>query len=165
MTFLQRSGVYDPIMHFIDNQTLHNPVLGPNNHLSCIETIPDSVMWPLSSVLLWHILTALYCMSLNLYGLSSMMYSLVHMFFGGEDEAAVYSNITSPQYFMLTPDSPNSVRPGGLAQQIIKETYFDVYEDPCIHGFFNRGNLTDPAVAQCVDTAMQHLQTFFMENL
>ena len=93
------------------------------------------------------------------------MYSLVHMFFGGEDEAAVYSNITSPQYFMLTPDSPDSVRPGGLAQQIIKETYFDVYEDPCIHGFFNRGNLTDPAVAQCVDTAMQHLQTFFMENL
>ena len=94
-----------------------------------------------------------------------MLYYLVHMLFGGEDEAAFYSNITSPQYFMVTPDSPNSVRPGGLAQQIIKETFFDEYEDPCIHGFFNRGNLTDPAVAECVDTAMQHLQTFFMENL
>ena len=62
MIFLQRSGVCDPIMHFIDNQTLHNPVLGPNNQFLCIETIPDSVMWPQSSVLLWRILTALYCM-------------------------------------------------------------------------------------------------------
>ena len=61
MIFLQRSGVCDPIMHFIDNQTLHNPVLGPNNQFLCIETIPDSVMWPQSSVLLWRILTALYC--------------------------------------------------------------------------------------------------------
>ena len=61
MIFLQRSGVCDPIMHFIDNQTLHNPVLGPNNQFLCIGTIPDSVMWPQSSVLLWRILTALYC--------------------------------------------------------------------------------------------------------
>ena len=50
-------------MHFIDNQTLHNPDLGPNNQFLCIETIPDSVMWPQSSVLLWRILTALYCTS------------------------------------------------------------------------------------------------------
>ena len=48
-------------MHFNDNETLHNPGLGPNNQFSCIETIPDSVMWPQSSVLLWRILTALYC--------------------------------------------------------------------------------------------------------
>ena len=61
MIFLQRSGVCDPIMHFIDNQTLQSPVLGPNNQFLCIETIPDSVMWPQSSVLLWRILTALYC--------------------------------------------------------------------------------------------------------
>ena len=61
MIFLQRSVVCDPIMHFIDNQTLHNPVLGPNNQFSCIETIPDSVMWAQSPVLLWCILTALYC--------------------------------------------------------------------------------------------------------
>ena len=61
MIFLKRSAVCDTIMHFIDNQTLHNPGLGPNNQVSCIETIPDSVMWPQSSVLLWRILTALYC--------------------------------------------------------------------------------------------------------
>ena len=61
MIFLQRSGVCDPIMHFIDNQTLHNPGRGPNNEFSCIETIPDSVMCQQSSVLLWRILTALYC--------------------------------------------------------------------------------------------------------
>ena len=59
MIFLQRSGVCVPIKHFIDNQTLHNPVLGLNNQLSCIEPIPDSVMWPQSSVFLWRIITAL----------------------------------------------------------------------------------------------------------
>ena len=52
-------------MHFIDNETLHNPGLGPNNQFSCIEPIPDSVMWPQSSVLLWRILTALYCKIAN----------------------------------------------------------------------------------------------------
>ena len=65
MIFLQRAGVCDSSMHFIDNQTLHNPVLGPNNQFLCIETIPDSVMWPQSSVLLWRILTALCCISTN----------------------------------------------------------------------------------------------------
>ena len=44
MIFLQRSGVCDPIMHFIDNPMLHNFVLGASNQLICIETIPDSVM-------------------------------------------------------------------------------------------------------------------------
>ena len=34
----------------------------------------------------------------------------------GEDEAGVYSRITSPQYFMATPDTPDSLRPGGLAE-------------------------------------------------
>ena len=38
----------------------------------------------------------------------------------GEDEGALYSHITAPQYFMATPDSSNHVRPGGLADQIIK---------------------------------------------
>ena len=38
----------------------------------------------------------------------------------GEDEAALYSHITAPQYFMATPDSSNHVRPGGLADQIIE---------------------------------------------
>ena len=38
----------------------------------------------------------------------------------GEDEGALYSHITAPQYFMATPDSSNHVRPGGLADQIIE---------------------------------------------
>merc|ERR1712227_1199158 len=45
-------------------------------------------------------------------------------------------------------------------QNIDAETFFDEYEDPCAHGFFNKGNLTDPVVKECVDTAMDHLQTF-----
>ena len=45
------------------------------------------------------------------------------------------------------------------------QTLFDEYEDPCVHGFFNRGNLSDPGVAECVDTAMRHLLTFMEEHL
>ena len=38
----------------------------------------------------------------------------------GEDEEVLYQNIRSPQYFMDTPDSPDSIRPGGLAEQMIE---------------------------------------------
>ena len=38
----------------------------------------------------------------------------------GEDEEVLYSNIRSPQYFMNTPDSPDTTRPEGLADQIIE---------------------------------------------
>ena len=78
----------------------------------------------------------------------------------GEDEATVYSTIQSPQYFMATPDSSASVRPGGLAEETIERTVFDEYEEPCGHGFFNRGDLADPAVAACVSQAWQHLTHF-----
>merc|ERR1711936_76782 len=82
------------------------------------------------------------------------------MVMAGEDEATVYSNIQSPQYFMATPDSSASVRPGGLAEETIERTVFDEYEEPCGHGFFNRGDLADPAVAACVSQAWQHLTHF-----
>ena len=42
----------------------------------------------------------------------------------------------------------------------ILQTYFDEYRFPCIHGFFNRGNLTVPGVEKCVTEAMDHLITF-----
>jgi len=71
-----------------------------------------------------------------------------------EDEAAVYFMIDTPQFFMDTPDSSDNVREGGLASTIIETTYFDEFEDPCSHGFFNRGDLSDPAVKECVDRAM-----------
>ena len=95
----------------------------------------------------------------------------------GEDETTVYQAITSPQYFMDTPDSADSVRPGGLASTIIEsvslvtnkqkklmssvlQTQFDEYEAPCEHGFFNRGDLNDPVVANCVNLAIDHMISF-----
>jgi len=78
----------------------------------------------------------------------------------GEDETETYSLIASPQFFMDTPDSADSVREGGLASSIIETTYFDVFEDPCNHGFFNRGDLSDPAVEECVTRAMDQLLEF-----
>ena len=38
----------------------------------------------------------------------------------GEDEAGVYSHVTGPQYFMDTPDTPDTLRPGGLADDVIE---------------------------------------------
>ena len=38
----------------------------------------------------------------------------------GEEEKAVYQSISTPQYFMDTPDSFPSVRPGGLASNILE---------------------------------------------
>ena len=37
-----------------------------------------------------------------------------------EDEAATYAMIDTPQYFMDTPDSAESVRAGGLASMVIE---------------------------------------------
>ena len=34
------------------------------------------------------------------------------------------------------------------------QTFFEEFESPCDHGFFNRGDLEDPAVAECVQRAM-----------
>ena len=38
----------------------------------------------------------------------------------GEDAAEIYSHITSPQYFMATGETSDTVRPGGLAEEIIE---------------------------------------------
>jgi len=78
----------------------------------------------------------------------------------GEDETETYSMISTPQFFMDTPDSAESVREGGLASTIIETTLFDEFADPCNHGFFNRGDLSDPAVEECVNRAMEQLLDF-----
>ena len=44
MIFLQRSGVCDPHMHFIDNQRTQNHVQGSINQFQCIGTVPDTVI-------------------------------------------------------------------------------------------------------------------------
>ena len=50
-------------------------------------------------------------------------------------------------------------------QSLFCQTLFDEYEAPCVHGFFNRGNLSDPGVAECVNSAMVHLITFLGNNV
>lgn len=82
------------------------------------------------------------------------------MTMAGEDEAAIYATISSPQAFMDTPDSAASVRDGGLASDIIETTFFEEFESPCDHGFFNRGDLADPAVAECVQRGLTYLKDF-----
>ena len=96
---------------------------------------------------------------------TGLHWSLDLMRMAGEDEAGVLSTIRSPQYFMATPDSDESCRPGGLAEQIIERTVFEEFETPCDHGFFNRGDLSDPTVAACVETALENLKHFLIGNM
>ena len=70
-----------------------------------------------------------------------------------------------PDRRLATPDSDESCRPGGLAEQTLELAVFDEYETPCDHGFFNRGDLSDPAVAACVETALEHLKHFLIGNM
>ena len=41
------------------------------------------------------------------------------------------------------------------------QTYFQDFYIPCLHGFFNRGNLTNPEVADCVSTAYGQMMELF----
>ena len=43
------------------------------------------------------------------------------------------------------------------------QTFFEEFESPCNHGFFNRGDLDDPAVAACVDRGLENLLNFVTE--
>lgn len=85
------------------------------------------------------------------------------MDFLAEDEVGAYMKITTPQAFGDTPDSSPNVRPGGIASQIIETTFFEEYESPCDHGFFNRGDLEDPLVAECVQRGMDNTISFITQ--
>ena len=43
------------------------------------------------------------------------------------------------------------------------QTFFEEYESPCDHGFFNRGDLEDPLVAECVQRGMDNTISFITQ--
>ena len=52
---------------------------------------------------------------------------------------------------------------GGRSVRIMMpmfQTFFEEFDSPCNHGFFNRGDLTDPAVADCVQRGLDNLVSF-----
>ena len=83
----------------------------------------------------------------------------------GEDEAQIYRDINSnancAQYLGPTDSEPPSLQPGGLADNTLNVVNIVQYHDPCTHGFFNRGDLNDPQVSQCVEQAFQDMKTHF----
>ena len=104
----------------------------------------------------------------------------------GESEAEIYQSIQdngSVQYLGNTPDMGSSTRPGGLADSILDPVithgvnprtrfddyftwiFFQVYirefESPCDHGFYNRGDLEDPQVLECVESAYAEMLELF----
>ena len=48
-----------------------------------------------------------------------------------------------------------------LATGASAKDWIESFELPCNHGFFNRGNLSDPLVNQCVELAYSQMLTFF----
>ncbi len=38
-------------------------------------------------------------------------------------------------------------------------------DPPCTHGYFNRGNLSDPVVVDCIDFTYSEMISFFDEYL
>ncbi len=39
--------------------------------------------------------------------------------------------------------------------------FFDEFDLPCQHGFFNRGDLSDPVIKECVDRAYAQMVALF----
>ena len=73
---------------------------------------------------------------------------------------------------ILMPGSPFDIYDGMDRKFIISileiispllQTFFEEFESPCNHGFFNRGDLNDPAVAECVDRGLENLVNFVTE--
>jgi len=82
----------------------------------------------------------------------------------GESEADIYQSIQdngNVQYFGNTFDMGSSTRPGGLADSILDPVYIREFNVPCIHGFYNRGNLNIPGIQECVETAYEEMMMLF----
>ena len=95
-----------------------------------------------------------------------------------ETEDDIYRSITSPQLIIPTPNDDKNVQPGGLASQTLQNvgnflgiTFFFINPKAtilpvnCSHGFFIRGDLSDPEVQTCVDIVMEEFTTFLVENV
>ena len=41
------------------------------------------------------------------------------------------------------------------------KVYIREFDSPCDHGFYNRGDLEDPLVLECVETAFTHMLMLF----
>ena len=65
----------------------------------------------------------------------------------GEDAATIYSNIRSPQYFMATSDTSDTLRPGGLADQLIETVRSEEARLVALHAYttYTRHNTLSPA--------------------
>ncbi len=85
-----------------------------------------------------------------------------------EDEEFFYTEANArltAQFFAPTPGDSDTCRPGGMAEESIDIVQFETFEDPCTHGYFNRGDITDPVVNECVERTLELLKEFFGQHI
>ena len=89
----------------------------------------------------------------------------------GQSETEVLSQIVAPQLFMTEGISfipggvPDSVKPGGLAEQILGDKLEIEMFDDMMHGWTVGGDLSDPDVARDVNRAKTLALEFFFKYL
>lgn len=84
----------------------------------------------------------------------------------GEDEEALLSGINVPQLVLASKDEPESWKPGGRAERVLKSESSIFKEFPSMsHGFVPRGDLKDSQVASDVARAMEYIKGFLCKHL
>jgi len=79
----------------------------------------------------------------------------------GEDEAEVLGLIQAPQLFLVEGEAVDSVKTGGLSEEVLGDKLTVVEFPDMTHGWTVRGNLEEPDVARDVLKAKQLVLDFF----
>merc|ERR1712113_797383 len=77
----------------------------------------------------------------------------------GDDEASIYNDIGHDILLLNSNSEPDSVRPGGLMEEILGDKY-QSFEYDQNHGFLTRGNISIPEVKADVDDALKRATDF-----
>jgi len=83
----------------------------------------------------------------------------------GESEEDYYNRIVAPQLFLTEGGVPESIQPGGLAQQILGEKLTIIEFPDMAHGWTTGGDLSDPLVMRDYRKAQREVLAFFGEHL
>ena len=79
----------------------------------------------------------------------------------GDDEAEVLGLIKSPQLFLVEGGAVDSVKTGGLSENVLGDKLTVVEFPDMTHGWTVRGNLEEPDIARDVLKAKQLVIDFF----
>jgi len=82
-----------------------------------------------------------------------------------EDESEILKAIKCPQMFMPAGNDAETCKPGGLAEQILKENLSIVEFPDMVHGWTTKGEFDKPNVERDVTKAVSEALGFFKKHL